>query len=78
MLKQPKPDRIAALEDELKQHDARIKELRAHLDKAETLVSEMREHVEGARKLVRDVLPNRISETLAERRDLVKAAKGLK
>ena len=37
-------DRIAALEDDLKQRDARVKELRADLGKAEALVSEMREH----------------------------------
>ena len=45
----PKPaarDRVAELEDELKQRDARIKELRADFDKAEALISELREHVE--------------------------------
>ena len=39
-------DRIAELEDKLKQRDARIRELRAKLNKADTLVVEMREQVE--------------------------------
>jgi hypothetical protein len=45
-------DRIAQLEDDLKQRDARIKELRADLDKAEALVVEEREHVEDAEALI--------------------------
>lgn len=43
--------RIAALEDELKQRDVRIRKLRADLDKAEQFVNEMREHVEDASAL---------------------------
>ena len=41
-----------SLEDELKQRDARIRELRSDLDKAEALVSEMREQVEDAGALI--------------------------
>jgi hypothetical protein len=48
----PKTDRIAVLEDELKQRDTRIRELRADLDKAEALVSEMREHAEDRIALI--------------------------
>jgi DNA repair exonuclease SbcCD ATPase subunit len=44
--------RIGALEDELKQRDARIRELRADLNKAEALISEEREHVEDADALI--------------------------
>jgi hypothetical protein len=39
-------DRSAELEDELKQRDDRIRDLRADLDKADALISKMREHVE--------------------------------
>ena len=52
MPRQPKSDRIAELEDELKQRDARNKELRADLNKAEQLIGEMREQVEDASKLI--------------------------
>jgi hypothetical protein len=46
------PDRLAELEDELKQRDARIKELRADLDKAEALISEQREWMEDRQALL--------------------------
>jgi multidrug resistance efflux pump len=42
----PDAERIAELEDDLKQRDLRVKGLRADLDKAEALISEMREQVE--------------------------------
>jgi hypothetical protein len=45
-------DRIAELEDEIKQRDARIRELRNDLNKAEALISEEREHVEDANALI--------------------------
>src|SRR5262245_34614889 len=48
LMAKPKPSRLAKLEDELKQRDARIRELRADLNKAEMLISEEREHVESA------------------------------
>jgi hypothetical protein len=41
-------DRVAQLEDELKQRDERIKDLRRELNEAEELISEEREHVEQA------------------------------
>src|SRR5215813_14261414 len=44
--------RIGVLEDELKQRDARIRELRADLNKAEGLITEEREHVESANALI--------------------------
>jgi hypothetical protein len=47
-----RPLHSAALEDELKQRDDRIGELRADLDRAEQLVWEMREHVEDASTLI--------------------------
>ena len=52
MHKPKRPGRNAALEDELKQRDDRIGELRADLDRAEQLVWEMREHVEDAGTLI--------------------------
>jgi hypothetical protein len=52
MPRQLKSDRIAVLEDELKQRDARIKELRADLNKAEQLIGEMREQVEESNRLI--------------------------
>jgi hypothetical protein len=52
MAKPAAKDRVAALEDELRQRDARIRELRANLDKAEQLVSEMREQVEDSNTLI--------------------------
>lgn len=52
MHKPKRPGRSALLEDELKQRDDRIRELRADLDKAEKLVWEMREHVEDAGTLI--------------------------
>jgi lambda repressor-like predicted transcriptional regulator len=43
----PSPQgRVAKLEDELKQRDERIKDLRRELNEAELLISEEREHVE--------------------------------
>ena len=51
-MRQPKSDRIAELEDELKQRDAHIKELRTDLNKAEQLIGEMREQVEDTNALV--------------------------
>jgi hypothetical protein len=45
-------DRIAELEDEIKQRDRRIAELRADLDRAEQLVTEEREHVGDADSLI--------------------------
>jgi hypothetical protein len=44
--------RIGVLEDELKQRDARIRELRADLNKAEALISEECDHVEDANALI--------------------------
>ena len=45
-------DRIAALEDELKQRDARIKELTKERDEERELVTEMREQIEDASSLM--------------------------
>jgi hypothetical protein len=45
-------DRVAELEDELKQRDLRIRELRADLNKAEQLIAEEREHVEEAGRAI--------------------------
>ena len=64
MPRQPKSDRIAELEDELKQRDAHIKELRTDLNKAEQLIGDMREQVEDTNALVEawiecfDMVPN--------------------
>lgn len=53
-MSKPKPapgtdphDRIAELEDKLKQSERRVQELKADLDKERDLVSRMREHVES-------------------------------
>jgi hypothetical protein len=49
MAKKPrKRDRVAELEDELKQRDERIKDLRRELNEAEELISDEREAVEDA------------------------------
>jgi hypothetical protein len=45
-------DRIGALEDELKERDARIKELKADLDEARTLVSAMEEQVQEGSEVI--------------------------
>ena len=45
-------DRIATLEDELRQRDRRMAELRADLSKAEALISELREHAEDSNALI--------------------------
>jgi hypothetical protein len=45
-------DRIGALEDELKERDARIKELKADLDEARTLASAMEEQVQDAGEVI--------------------------
>jgi hypothetical protein len=45
-------DRIAELEDEARQKDARILELRRELDEAQALISDMREHVRDAGDII--------------------------
>jgi hypothetical protein len=45
-------DRNAELEDELKQRDRRISELKADIDRERELVADMREHVEDAKALI--------------------------
>jgi hypothetical protein len=52
MVRKSTSNRIAELEDELKQRNARIRELRADFDKAEALVSKLREQVEDADTLI--------------------------
>src|SRR5262245_54164137 len=52
MAKPTKQARIAELEDELKQRDRRIHELKADLTKVDVLVTEMCEHVEDANALI--------------------------
>jgi cell fate (sporulation/competence/biofilm development) regulator YmcA (YheA/YmcA/DUF963 family) len=47
----PLNDRIATLQD-LRQRDARIKELKADLDKAEALIAEMRDQVQDHNDIV--------------------------
>jgi hypothetical protein len=67
----PKPkrrDRIAKLEDELKERDQRIRDLRNDLNKADALVGEMREHVQDANALI---------ESWIESFDMQKTDKGL-
>ena len=44
----PKPDRIAELEDKLKQRDRRIADLRRDLDKERDLVTRLNEHLRDA------------------------------
>lgn len=44
--------RIGQLEDDLKQRDARIAELRAEVDEERTLVEEMREHMADCDELI--------------------------
>jgi DNA repair exonuclease SbcCD ATPase subunit len=48
----PPDDRIAELEDQLKQKERRLQELKSDLDKANNLVERMREHVQDSSDLV--------------------------
>jgi lambda repressor-like predicted transcriptional regulator len=57
MPKKPKPKpslqgRVAELEDQLKERDERITDLRRELNEAELLISEEREYVESARAVI--------------------------